>query len=123
MADVRFLKIFHGYVKYSNILDIENRPSLETISAPSFPHTEHNLHVICLLKIPPKFFGEISGRITQAHVDLGAAWVQDTPNDITWLTFDKRLLEVTFPRAGEYFVEILLDGIPIHSITLNVRPK
>jgi len=117
MPEVRFLKVFQGYVRYNKILDIENKPSSETIKASSFPHTKYKLHVIALLKIPPKFYGEISGRITRAHVDLGMVEI-NAPNEITWLTFDKQLEKVTFPQAGNYQIEILVGEMPIHSSTL-----
>ena len=114
--------MFRGYVDYKNIVGIEKIPSVETIESSSFPHTEYNLHIIALIGLPPKFQGEISGRIAWANVDLGAAGVV-APNEKTWLTFDKKLVEVTFPQPGNYAVEILANNSVIHVFNLRLVKK
>lgn len=121
MPEVKYIKIFQGYQKYGHINEIEPKSGIETIRVKSFPHMENRLHIISLIRLPPKFNGEISGRIAKAHVDMGAGVVQ-TPNEITWLTFDKKLESVVFIQEGEYPIEILVDNIPIHSVSIKVIP-
>lgn len=122
MATVRFLKIFRGYREYKNVIDIENEPNLEKIETSVFPHTEYNLHIVALIGLPPKFHGEISGRIAWANIDLGAGGVH-APNEKTWLTFDKKLEKVAFQKPGKYPVEILVNNKVVHFCDLVLVEK
>ncbi len=119
MLEVKFVKVFRGFIKYRTIRDIESRLSVGRIEASAFPHTEARLHVIALIKIPPNFHGEISGRIAAANVDLGATGL-DTGYEVTWLAFEKQLDHITFPQPGEYSVDILQDDSPIYSTSLHL---
>ncbi len=117
--EFRFVKLFRGVVRYNNPIDLENAPSIEEIDASSFPHTEHNLRVIALIKIPPKFYGEISGDIIGTDVRFDAAGMQ-TPNEITWGTFNQEIREITFPHPGDYIIQMTVNDKPAHSIVLKV---
>ncbi len=122
MPEVSFVKVFRGFVKYKTVHDIESRLSVSTIEADKFPHTEHKLHIIALIKIPPNYHGEISGRISGANVDLGATGM-DTGYEVTWLAFEKQLDNVTFPQPGEYPIEIFQNNTPIYVTTLSLVKK
>lgn len=119
MPEVKFVKVFRGSVKYKTVHDIESKLSVSTIEAASFPHTEHKLHVIALIKLPPNYHGEISGRIRGLNADLGATGM-DTGYEVTWLAFEKQLDNVTFPQPGEYSIEILQNDTPIYVTSLSL---
>ncbi len=93
-------------------------------TAPSFPFA------------PPRFYhvASITGNDGETHLlgsriiaPSGDVVLLDQGERITieggWCAFIRGYQDVVFPDPGNYLVDILVDGKPIHSITLTLKQK
>ena len=121
MPTVRYLKVFKGSPDYDNPAELDNAVGIETIEANLFPHTEKDLTVIALVKIEPKFHGEFRLRVPDTSTDYYEIGVHNPKNESLWATIKQEDINIVFPEPGTYGIDLSLDDVPFHKITLTVK--
>ncbi len=123
MPNVRYLKVFRGTPKYNNADELDNVEGLAKIEVNSFPHTERDIHVLGLIGIEPQFYGQFVIKFPDTPNDYVEMTVQNPGKELLWAVLNQAKDDITFQEAGSYVIELLLDGVPFHSITLKVKLK
>ncbi len=121
MPSVSYLKVFKGRPNYNNPEELGNLDGVKTIRAGDFPHTEPGLVVVALVKVGPYFNGVFRIRIPDTSKDYWVMGSSNPKNEPHWLTLTYGEVDVVFPEAGSYTVDLSCDDIPIHKTSLTVK--